>query len=177
MTRHAWVLVLALAGCDAGGKALQAMANPAAQQEGGQSAGPALGVADEQGALLDQRAVAGKVVIVDFWASWCQPCQHSIPFYRRMHERFRNKGLLVVGVNTDDEKPNMVSYLMSHPLPFSVVWDEKKALTGRFGVAQLPTTFLFDRRGRLRKTRSGFDPAEARSVEDEIRLLLGEDGG
>lgn len=134
----------------------------------------ALGVANTQGVVLDAAWAQGQVVVVDFWASWCQPCQHSIPFYRRMHERWAGRGLRLVGVNTDDDREDFLSYLAVHPMPFSLVYDEQKALSQRFAVMQLPTTFLFDRKGRLRKTRSGFDPTEARQVEDEIRLLIGE---
>ncbi|GEM_PF-1796729 len=167
--------ILVVAACGASQKgALGNLLNPPPQEEG-VAASPALGILDHNGVLLDDAATRGKVVLVDFWASWCVPCQHSIPFYRRMSERFRNKGLLVVGVNTDDEHRLMEEYLAAHPMPFHLVWDGEKALSGRFGVMQLPTTFMFDRKGRLRKTRSGFDPTEARAVEDEIRLLLGED--
>ncbi|MEW5854952.1 MAG: TlpA disulfide reductase family protein [Myxococcota bacterium] len=147
-----------------------------AQAAGQEEMGPALGMADESGRLIDSQAVQGRVVLVDFWASWCGPCQHSIPFYRRLYERFQRKGLVVVGVNVDDDHDDMREYLAVHPLPFSIIWDKEKALSGRFGVMQLPTAFLFDRKGRLRKTRLGFDPEEMREVEDEVRLLLGEDG-
>jgi thiol-disulfide isomerase/thioredoxin len=136
---------------------------------------PVLNAVDVTGLPVDERAVAGKVVLVDFFASWCVPCQYSIPFYRRLHQRFERKGLVVVGVNVDDNRDALTRYMASHPLPFRVVWDQDKALSGRFSVMQLPTSFLFDRRGRLRKTRYGFEPEEVRQVEDEVRLLLDED--
>ncbi|MBI5496716.1 MAG: TlpA family protein disulfide reductase [Deltaproteobacteria bacterium] len=168
------VLVLAAAaGCGAAQRnLLSSLGAPRAADARGPSA--VLDATDEAGQRVDDARVRGKVVLVDFWASWCQPCQHSIPFYRRMYERFRTKGLVVVGVNVDDGREEMVNYLQMHPLPFAIVWDAEKALSGRFGVMQLPTSFLFDRRGRLRKTRTGFDPEELRAVEDEIRLLLSE---
>jgi thiol-disulfide isomerase/thioredoxin len=171
-------LVTLLAGCNATAakNALAGLSSPPGSQdsEEGGTLAPALGIPDEQGNMLDSRAVGDKVVIVDFWASWCAPCQHSIPFYRRVHQRWRNKGLVVVGVNVDDNRAAMLEYVAVHPLPFSMVWDGDKTLSQRFGVFQLPTSFLFDRKGRLRKTRFGFDPEEARQIEDEIRLLLGE---
>lgn len=152
---------------------LAALSRPAAAGAGG-TLTPAPGVPDESGRVIDERAVAGKVVLLDFFATWCQPCQFSTPFYRRLHQRFASKGLAVVAISVDDSHRDLQDYLRLHPLPFPAVWDQDKAVSSRFGVAQLPTSFLFDRQGRLRKTRVGFDPEEQRAVEDEVRLLLGE---
>lgn len=149
---------------------------PADMGSGAAGVSPALGVPDLSGRVLDGAAVQGQVVLVDFWASWCGPCQQSTPFYRRMHDRFHGKGFMVLAVSMDEEKPALDGYLAVHPLPYNVVWDQDHALSNRFAVFQLPTAFLFDRKGRLRKTRTGFNAEETRAMEDEIRLLLSEPG-
>lgn len=163
---------LGLGACTAQQRAAMAMMGAPRDEAGGPSA--ALMVRAQDGTLVDAGYAHGNVVLVDFWASWCGPCQHSIPFYRRMHQRFAHRGLRVVGVNVDDDREDLQEYTAIHPMPFDVVWDEDKGISHRFSVLQLPTSFLFDRRGRLRKSRTGFDPTEARQIEDEIRLLLGE---
>lgn len=167
-------MVVLQAACTQANKNSLASLVPATPSAGDEDRSPVLGVKDESGRLLDLRATRGKVVLVDFWASWCNPCLQSLPFYRRLSERWGQKGLLVVGVNVDDQREAMLDFMAIHPLPFSVVFDQDKKLMGRFGILQLPTTFLFDRKGRLRKSRTGFDPEEARAMEDEVRLLLGE---
>ena len=121
---------------------------------------------------FDLAAHAGKVVLVDFWASWCKPCQVSLPWLSRLAAAHPDD-LVILAVNLDRELPaarRLLADLDPHVL---VVHDPKGELAGRYDLAGMPTSYLYDRAGALQATHVGFLPAEADAREAEITALLG----
>ena len=115
----------------------------------------------------------GKVVLIDFWASWCSPCKASFPVLNELHQRYGDQGLVIVAVNVDTEPPLMERFLKTTPAQFVVVRDVNQELVKAVKVASMPTSFILDRTGRVRHVHNGFNGAETRrQYEREIAALL-----
>jgi thiol-disulfide isomerase/thioredoxin len=114
----------------------------------------------------------GKVVVVDFWASWCKPCRESIPWLNEMHSRYGTDGLVVIGVNVDAEHADAERFLRDVPINFGVVFDPEGRIAQQFKVAGMPTTLVFDRTGKLVQSRIGFRAARKDEEETALQQLL-----
>ena len=122
--------------------------------------------------LLD--ALHGKVVLVDFWASWCGPCLQSFPWMNDLHARHGGDGLVIVAVNLDQERGLADAFLKKIPPQFRVEYDAAGSLAQQFGVEAMPTSFLIDRAGRVRVRHAGFREKHREDREQQIVQLLKE---
>jgi len=119
-------------------------------------------------------ALRGKVVYLDFWASWCAPCRHSFPFMQRLQRRYADQGLAVVAVNLDQEPALMERFLAEYPSHFPIPLDPQGEEAERLGLKVMPTSYLIDRQGRLRQVHQGFRDDEAEGIEHALQQLLEE---
>lgn len=104
------------------------------------------------------RDLRGKVVLFDFWATWCGPCRMMTPVLVRLHHRFGPRGLAVVGVNVDESGPSVIPPFRRHfGIDYPIVYDTGSAASGRYGVEGLPTLVLIDREGKVRYRHAGVD--------------------
>ncbi len=110
----------------------------------------------------------GKVVYVDFWASWCPPCVKSFPFLNQLDHDLKAKGLHVIGVNLDEKITDAQEFIAKHPVDFSIVADASKQCAKGFEVMAMPTSYLIDRKGNIRHIHQGFRPGES----EELRALV-----
>jgi len=118
-------------------------------------------------------ALKGKVVLLDFWASWCDPCKESFPVMQQLHDRYASQGLVVLAVNVDEKRSDMDAFLKKHPGSFPILRDASRKLVEHAGIATMPTSFLIDRQGKVRFVHSGFHGAETqKKYEQEIDSLL-----
>ena len=128
-------------------------------------------VKDIRGNTFKLSELKGKVVVLDFWATWCQPCKIEIPWFVDMYSRYRSQGLEVVGVAMDDEgaevvKPFVERYRMNYKV---VIGNEK--ITDLFGgIYGLPTTFIIDREGKIHSRHIGLVSRE--TLEQAVKKLL-----
>ena len=97
----------------------------------------------------------GKAVILDFWASWCVPCREQMPIVDQVLQRFQDKGLVVVGISTNDIRDDAVTFLRSSTTSYASVFDENSCVGVAYGVRALPTLVVIDRKGRVSAQRSG----------------------
>jgi thiol-disulfide isomerase/thioredoxin len=114
----------------------------------------------------------GKVVYVDFWASWCPPCIKSFPFLNELENQLKEQGLQVIGVNLDEKVADAQAFLASHPVDFSIVADPSKQCAKSFEVMAMPTSYLIDRKGNIRHIHRGFRSGETEELRALISQLL-----
>ncbi len=120
-------------------------------------------------APLDLARHRGQVVIVDFWASWCKPCRQSIPWLNTMRARYGSQGLTIIGVNVDAERSDAERFLRDVPIEFENLFDPVGDLAMQFKVQGMPSSYVFDRNGKLVETHLGF--RDAKKAENEAALL------
>ena len=117
----------------------------------------------------------GKVVLVDFWASWCAPCKASFPTMAALHRKYSGKGLVIVGVGIDEDAAKYRSFVDKQKAPFTLVHDAKHQVAARFKPATMPTSYLIDRKGCIRYIHKGFKGATTEAeYTREIEALLAE---
>jgi len=119
-------------------------------------------------------ALKGQVVYVDFWASWCVPCRLSMPTLDAMYRKHGARGFTVVGFNKDVENADAERFLQKVPVTFPLAQDAKDAAAKAFDVKAMPSGYLVDRKGVIRKVHHGFTSETASTLEREIEELLKE---
>jgi len=122
--------------------------------------------------LLDLGLLKGRVVYVDFWASWCAPCRESFPWMNRLQQELGPKGLVIVAVNVDRERAEAERFVHEHPPRFRIVFDADGSLPEKFGVQGMPTSFLIDRDGHIRSRHDGFRLADRDTLAQQVRSLV-----
>ena len=127
---------------------------------------------DSNGSPVRLSAYIGKVVLLDFWATWCTGCKVEIPWYMEFQEKYQDRGLVSIGVAMDGEGwPLVKPYLAQHPINYPIVVGNAD-IAKSYGVASLPVTLLIDRRGRIADAHAGIVIKDA--WEKAIRKLLAE---
>lgn len=117
-------------------------------------------------------SLQGKVVYVDFWASWCGPCRQSFPWMKSMYDRYGSKGLVIVAINLDKDRGAAEGFLQKFPAPFTIAFDPSGKTAKEYKVWGMPTSYVVGKTGAIVSTHAGFDPKRATAVESEIAALL-----
>ncbi len=116
----------------------------------------------------------GKVVYIDFWASWCKPCKKSFPWLNSVHSKYKDKGFEVLAINLDKDKNQADKFLQHIPAQFTVAFDQQGKSAESFHVQGMPSSYLIDRKGRLRARHIGFRDKDRAKLENAIEKLLKE---
>ena len=116
-------------------------------------------------------AHAGKVVVVDFWATWCEPCKQSFPAYQKLASKM-NGDLVVVGISQDDDDKGIPAFVSETGAKFPIVWDDGKAVAKAYDPPTMPTAFVIDKSGIIRFVHVGYHPGDEATLEEEARSLL-----
>jgi cytochrome c biogenesis protein CcmG/thiol:disulfide interchange protein DsbE len=136
---------------------------------------PAVRLPTAEGRVISLADLRGKVVLVDFWASWCGPCATAFPvvdsLYRRLHER----GFEVMAINLDEKRREADAFLADRAHDMPVVFDPKGASAQAFGLDGMPTSFLIGRDGRVRFVHVGYTAKTLDAYQREIEQLLAEE--
>ena len=136
------------------------------------SLAPPLALPDAKGAPVALEQLRGKVVYVDFWASWCGPCKRSFPWMNELTTRYGRDGFVVVAVNVDRKRADAERFLAQVPAAFTVVYDEAGASPATWGVKGMPSSFVVGRDGRIAMVEQGFRDEQKATVEARVRALL-----
>ena len=135
---------------------------------------PAVVLANGQGEQVALQSLRGRVLLVDFWASWCVPCRQSFPFLNSLHQRYQSQGLLVIGINVGDEPADAAKFLKSLPTDFEILFDVDGATPKQFGLEVMPTSYLIDRQGKISSVHKGFKNSDQQALERAVRAALAE---
>lgn len=130
----------------------------------------------DDGSPLSLASLRGKAVVINFFTSWCPPCKVEAPALQRLYERYRQQGLVVVGLDQEDFRADARRFARRYGLTFPVVHDRDKSMIGRFGVTGYPETYFVDRSGRIvgvRITGPIDSDKNRRNVQQGIALALG----
>jgi cytochrome c biogenesis protein CcmG/thiol:disulfide interchange protein DsbE len=125
-------------------------------------------------ARLDLNTFQGRVVYLDFWASWCGPCRQSFPWMEVLKDTYGPQGLEIVAVNLDRDRADADKFLQQFHPTFDLRFDPEGDLAERFKVQGMPSSMLIDRHGVTRFTHVGFRPVDVRLYEAQVRELLAE---
>ena len=114
----------------------------------------------------------GKIVYVDFWASWCGPCKQSFPFMNDLQSRYGAGGLEVVAVNLDAKRDDADRFLAEVPARFTLAFDPRGDSARRFEVKAMPSSVLIGRDGKVVAAHKGFKEGDRRELEERIAQLV-----
>lgn len=114
----------------------------------------------------------GKVVYLDFWASWCLPCRKSFPWMNMLQARYKEKGFEVIGVTLDESPIDATAFLRKYPAAFTIAFDRRGKVAEAYGLKVMPTSYIIDKQGFIVKTYQGINSASKRDAEATIEKLV-----
>ncbi len=117
---------------------------------------------------FDLTGYKGKVVLLDFWASWCVPCRRSFPWMNRMQEKYGDEGLVIIGVNMDSDPADRDEFLQEYPAQFQIINDLDGGLARAHEVVAMPSSYIFDRNGEMVTRHLGFKVKKQDEYEAEL---------
>jgi thiol-disulfide isomerase/thioredoxin len=165
-TLLASLLLTTLAACDRTG-------STAAPEAAAGAPAPALTGKRLDGPAFDLAAERGKLVLVDFWASWCEPCRRELPALEQLHHEHASAGLVVVGVSVDEQQSDAEAFLKEQvKLSFPVVHDADRSLGKAWAPPKMPTVFLVERDGTIARVFAGEKPGQLDELRAEVARRL-----
>ena len=133
---------------------------------------PEFALKDADGKTVHLADYKGKVVLLDFWATWCAPCKIEIPWFMEFEQQLKDRGFAVVGVSMDEDGWSVVKpYLQEMKINYRILMGNEQVGSIYGGVDSLPTTFLIDRQGKIASVHIGLDRAKEDFKNDIVRLL------
>lgn len=148
--------------------AAPAFALPPAPAGGGDRPAPTFSLPGPAGTVsLD--SLRGRVVYVDFWASWCEPCRRSFPWLNTLRERYADRGFTIVAINLDKDRRAADAFLAKFPASFLVAYDPAGKTAEAYRVSAMPSSFLIGPNGTILSSHAGFDPRKSGAIEALIQ--------
>ncbi|MFZ4507890.1 MAG: TlpA family protein disulfide reductase [Fimbriimonas sp.] len=136
---------------------------------------PSFKMTDLKGKVHTNASLKGKVVIMDFWATWCGPCKAASPSIEALHKKYASQGLVVIGANMGEEKPGKeaaAGYAKEHKYTYNFTYNNDK-LASDLGIQGIPAFLFIDKSGKISQTITGFDPRQSPAMlEAAVKKLL-----
>ena len=138
------------------------------------SVAPAFTLPSRDGKTVTLESLKGKVVMLNFWASWCGPCRKELPLLDQMYKRYGKQGFALLGVNVDAESADAEKLLKVTPVTFPVLFDKESKVSQLYNVNAMPSSVFIDRNGNLRALHRGYKEGDENEYLNQIRTLLKE---
>jgi peroxiredoxin len=135
---------------------------------------PAFTLTDLSGVSTALSQYKGQVVMVNFWATWCGPCQQEMPLLDQMYKKFKPAGFTLIGVNVDKDAPPVKDLLARKPVSFPVLLDPTNGVSKAYHLDEMPSSVIIDRNGTIRYVHRGYKPGDENEYQDRIRQLIRE---
>jgi len=172
--------LIVLAGCPAETQSASAAKEPSASKgtTSGPSCDPKVGnkapelTIESMNGAGKASIVAGKVTLVDFWASWCGPCKVSFPKYQELYTKYKAQGFEVIALSVDDEKTPVPNFIKVQGAKFPVGWDKGHTFADCWKPATMPSAYLIDKKGVVRQIHNKWEQGDEKELEAQIKALL-----
>jgi peroxiredoxin len=138
------------------------------------SPAPSFTLNDLTGQQIALSKYKGQVVMVNFWATWCGPCQQEMPLLDQMYKKYKPAGFTLIGVNVDKDAPPVKALLERKPVSFQVLLDPTNSVSKTYHVDEMPSSVIVDRKGQIRFIHRGYKPGDENEYQDRIRQLIRE---
>lgn len=133
---------------------------------------PAINLPDANGSTVQLENLKGKVVYLDFWASWCEPCKKSFPWMHQIKQNYADQGFEILAINLDKDRKLADKFLKEMDVNFIVAFDEKGESASDYKLRGMPSSYLIDRDGNVYASHIGFRDNDKASLEQAIKSLL-----
>jgi peroxiredoxin len=169
---------LALAATACGGGTESSKGSESAGSTGGLVGNPApefsFKVVGGSAGTVSLKSLRGKVVLVDFWGTFCEPCKKSFPRLQSLHAKYGSNGLKIIGISEDEseDKEKIPSFADTYGAKFTLGWDADRSIAKSYKPDTMPSSFIIDKKGVVRYAHAGYHEGEEAEVEKEIKELL-----
>lgn len=123
---------------------------------------------------LDLNTYKGKVVLIDFWATWCPPCKKSMPFLNSFRNEKQKDGFEIIAINVDENTEEAKQFLTNNPVDYPIAFDSKGSCPSVFDVKAMPSSYLVDKSGKIRLVHLGFRDGDETIIRQHVTQLLAE---
>ncbi len=124
---------------------------------------------------LDIQSYLGKVVYLDFWATWCPPCKKSMPFLNALRNEFKDQGFEIIAISVDEEPGDAEKFLKQYPVDYIVALEPSGACPEKYAVRAMPSSYFIDRKGVIRSVHLGFRSRDETEIRRRVLALLDEE--
>lgn len=133
---------------------------------------PDFTLASNTGANIRLKDLRGKVVMINFWATWCAPCRKELPLLNKIYNKYKSKGFVLLGVNIDNSNKLAIKMIKELKINFPVLFDKTQATSEAYDLQAMPSTFIVDKHGVIRFRHFGFKSGYERKYEKDVKSLL-----
>lgn len=127
-----------------------------------------------EGSNLRLSEYQGRVVMINFWATWCGPCRQEMPLLDELYTQYQPLGFTILGVNVEEDPSKAKQLLKESPVNFPILYDDKSEVSKLYKVVAMPSTVLVDRDGNVRYLHQGYKPGYEESYQHQVRALIRE---
>jgi thiol-disulfide isomerase/thioredoxin len=139
------------------------------------SRAPDFSLKDSKGKTVKLSSLKGKVVMIDFWATWCEPCKKELPAIDKLAKAYKDAGkdVVILAINIDKDKKNGEKFLKDKGIKhLTVLWDNGQAVAGTYEPPSMPTSYIVDKKGIVRHVNQAYKPGDEKMVKKQIDALL-----
>ncbi len=147
---------------------------PSSLAEQGEKMAPDFVLKSDEGRNVRLSELRGDVVMINFWASWCGPCRQEMPKLDELHEKYKDMGFTVLGINVEQDNSKAKEMLEKSPVNFPILYDTLSEVTEKYNVDSMPMTLLLDADGKVRFLHKGYKPGYEDRYQAEMKTLFKE---